>query len=123
MRCIWRGKFREQPMDIESLRTFCKSLPSVTEDIKWGHDICFSIGGKMFLVTSADANPAGASFKTGDEDFITLIEKEGIIPAPYLARHKWVYVNDIKRLGKKEWKEFITKSYEMVRAKLPKKKK
>ena len=110
-------------MTLDFIRNTCLSFDDVTEDIKWGHDICFSIGGKMFLVTSADANPAGASFKTGDEDFITLTESNGIIPAPYLARHKWVYVDDIKRLGKKEWKEFITKSYEMVRAKLPKKKK
>ena len=57
-------------MTLDYIRNTCLSFDDVTEDIKWGHDICFSIGGKMFLVTSADANPIGASFKAGDEDFI-----------------------------------------------------
>jgi predicted DNA-binding protein (MmcQ/YjbR family) len=107
-------------MTLEELRNICLSLDDVTEDIKWGHDICFSIGGKMFLVTSADNSPISASFKVKDEEFAELIERDGFIPAPYLARHKWVLVNDINKVAKKEWKERITLSYELVKAKLPK---
>ena len=109
-------------MTPEDIRTICLSFDQVTEDIKWGHDICFNIGGKMFLVTSADTSPAGASFKTDEESFGELIERDGFIPAPYLARHKWVYVDDINRLPKKDWQQFIGRSYELVKAKLPKKK-
>jgi predicted DNA-binding protein (MmcQ/YjbR family) len=41
-------------MNIEALRKFCLSLPAVTEDVKWGADLCFSVGGKMFCVTSME---------------------------------------------------------------------
>jgi len=110
-------------MTIEDLQAICTKLGDVTEDIKWGHDLCFSIGGKMFLVTGPDNVPVSASFKATEELFNELTEREGFIPAPYLARHKWVYVDDISRLSKKEWKQYITQSYELVKAKLPKNKK
>ncbi len=110
-------------MTIENLQTICKKLGDVTEDIKWGHDLCFNIGGKMFLVTAPDSVPVSASFKATEETFNELTEREGFIPAPYLARHKWVYVDDIRRLSKKEWDQFIRQSYGLVKAKLPKKKK
>jgi predicted DNA-binding protein (MmcQ/YjbR family) len=110
-------------MTIEDLQTICKSLGNVTEDIKWGQDLCFNIGGKMFLVITPDNLPVSASFKTDEETFNELTERDGFIPAPYLARYKWVYTDDINRLSKKEWQQLIRQSYEMVKAKLPKSKK
>ena len=35
-------------MNIEQLRKFCLSFPGATEDIKWGNDLCFCVGKKMF---------------------------------------------------------------------------
>ena len=32
------------------LLAFCRNLPHATQDTKWGNDLCFSIGGKMFAV-------------------------------------------------------------------------
>ena len=110
-------------MTLEDIQKICRSLGNVTEDIKWEHDLCFSIGGKMFLVTPSDSMPVSASFKTDEETFGELTEKEGIQPAPYLARHKWVHVDDINRFSKKEWEQFIRQSHELVKAKLPKRKK
>ena len=110
-------------MNIEDIQTICRQLPAVTEDIKWGHDLCFSIGDKMFLVTSADETPTSASFKAPDEDFEELSERKGFKPAPYLARYKWVWVEDINLVSKKEWKVFVKQSYDLIKAKLPKKKK
>jgi predicted DNA-binding protein (MmcQ/YjbR family) len=110
-------------MNLEDLQSICNELDDVTEDIKWGQDLCFNIGGKMFLVTNTESKPVSASFKTNEETFNELIEREGFKPAPYLAKHKWVYVDDINRLSKKEWQQFIGKSYELVKAKLPKKRK
>jgi predicted DNA-binding protein (MmcQ/YjbR family) len=118
-----RENCKEKEMTLEDLRNICLQLDDVTEDIKWGHDICFSIGGKMFLVTSADSTPTGASFKVPDYDFDMLTEREGFMPAPYVARYKWVYVKDIRLINKKEWEQFAKKSYQLVKAKLPKKKK
>jgi predicted DNA-binding protein (MmcQ/YjbR family) len=108
-------------MTLEDIRNICIALPDVTEDIKWGNDICFNISGKMFFVTSAGTSPTGASFKVGEEDFELLIERNGFGPAPYLARHKWVWVDDIGKVGDKEWKKFIEGSYKLVKAKLKKK--
>jgi predicted DNA-binding protein (MmcQ/YjbR family) len=106
-------------MTIEDLRSICKSLKSVTEDIKWEDHLCFNIGGKMFLITSTGPAPQPASFKVSDEDFGLLTEKQGFIPAPYLARYKWVQVDDISRLSKKQWKDYAEKSYRLIGSKLP----
>lgn len=106
-------------MHLEDLQTLCKTLKGVTEDIKWEHDLCFCVGGKMFLVTSLDEIPCSASFKVHDEEFEHWCSREGFIPAPYLARYKWVYVDDIKRMNRKEWEKAINDSYRLISAKLP----
>jgi len=66
-------------MDIETIRNICKSLPSVTEDIKWGDDLCFMIGGKMFCVAVLNT-PFKVSFKVSDEEFGELTSIKGVIP-------------------------------------------
>jgi predicted DNA-binding protein (MmcQ/YjbR family) len=110
-------------MTIETIQTICRQFDNVTEDIKWEKDYCFNTGGKMFLVLAPDTVPVSASFKVEDDIFEALTERAGFKPAPYLARHKWVFVDDISRLSKKEWTHFISESYRLVAAKLPKKKK
>ena len=109
-------------MTLHDIRQICKNLKNVTLYIKWGHDLCFSIGGKMFLVTSSGTIPVSASFKTNEEAFNELVERTGFKPAPYPAKHKWVFVDDINRLSKKEWQQFARQSYNLVLSKLPKKK-
>ena len=79
----------------------------------------YNVGEKYFLVTSLDSVPHSASFKATDEDFELLTQREGFIPAPYMARYKWVHVDDINRLGAKEWEKYARRSYEQVFAKLP----
>ncbi len=101
------------------LEKFCTSLKGTTRDIKWGNDLCYSVGKKMYCTTSVDGDRF-ISFKTTPEEFSELIEREGIIPAPYAARYHWVMVQNIKALNPKEWKKHIQKSYEMVLEKLPK---
>jgi predicted DNA-binding protein (MmcQ/YjbR family) len=108
-------------MSLEEIREICTSLPHVTEDIKWGHDLCFLIASKMFCVVGLDESPVNASFKVKEEDFDEISSREGFMPAPYMARHKWVYIDDISRLSKEHWKEMISTSYELVKAKLPQK--
>lgn len=110
-------------MVIEDIQNICKKFPLVTEDIKWETHLCYCIGEKIFIITSPDASPVNASFKVDDEDFAELMEKEGFIPAPYLARYKWIHVDNISRLSNKQWEEYLRKAYELVKAKLPTKKK
>jgi predicted DNA-binding protein (MmcQ/YjbR family) len=108
-------------MNVEILREICLKLPAVTEDVKWGADLCFCVGEKMFCVTGLNAEKFGASFKASTEDFELLIERSGITPAKYLARYKWVYVTGSEPLSQEEWEHFINLSYQMVVTKLTKK--
>lgn len=106
-------------MTIEDIQLICKDLKGVTQDIKWEDHLCFNIGGKMFLITAPDAVPLSASIKVTDELFDELSEKEGFMPAPYLARYKWIWMDDIRRLSKRQWKTYIESAYRLVLSKLP----
>ena len=106
-------------MNIESLRDFCRTLPAVTEDVKWGHDLCFSVAGKMFCVAALDG-PLSVSFKVKDDEFDEISSSPGFRPAPYAARYKWVLVEEVNNLSRKEWAHYIRQSYDLVKAKLPK---
>ena len=105
-------------MNVEIIQNLCKELPAVTEDIKWGHDLVFSIGGKMFCVIGLDQSPTSASFKVTEETFEEMCNREGFKPAPYVAKYKWVWIDDISRMSKSEWKKYIEQSYSLVKQKL-----
>ncbi len=108
-------------MDIEEIREFCLSLTHTTEDVKWGNDLAFCIGEKMFAVVVLEQSEQTAmSFKCTPEKFAELIEMDGIFPAPYVARYHWVALERFDVLEKTELKELIKHSYEMVWEKLPK---
>jgi predicted DNA-binding protein (MmcQ/YjbR family) len=107
-------------MTIDDLRTMCRALPSVKEDVKWGHDLCFLIGGKMFAVVSMEP-PHSMSFKCTPETFAELVERPGIIPAPYMARNMWVQEQELgESLDRRELQTLIKTAYDLVAAKLPK---
>lgn len=106
-------------MTIEDIQSICKKLPHTTEDIKWETHLCYSVGGKVFIITNPDSSPVTASFKVNDEDFAELPEREGFKPAPYLAKHKWIYVDNISRFTKKEWTKYLGEGYKLVASKLP----
>jgi predicted DNA-binding protein (MmcQ/YjbR family) len=108
-------------MNAEGLRIFCLSLPHATEDIKWGHDLCFLIAKKMFAVGSLEQTDEHVvSFKCTPERFAELIEIAGIIPAPYMARNHWVTLQRWDALRDDEIRNLILQSYALVLAKLPK---
>jgi predicted DNA-binding protein (MmcQ/YjbR family) len=106
-------------MNFEKAAQLCRSFPGATEDIKWETNVVFSVGEKMFAVTDRGMN--GMSFKVDDERFLELTDRSGIIPAPYLARAKWVYIEHARALSDKEAAELLRRSYELVFAKLTKK--
>src|ERR1700704_4794952 len=109
-------------MDHESVRAFCLSLPNVTEDVQWKSDLLFRIGNKMFAVLSLDpAHGHCMSFKCTPEMFAELIEREGIVPAPYVARYHWVALERFDALPERELKELLRNAYQLILDKLPKK--
>ena len=108
-------------MEIEDIQNICKKFPGVTEDIKWGHDLCFLVGGKMFCVVGLDQKPVSASFKVTEEEFGEMSARPGFKPAPYVDKYKWVWMDHINRLSKKDWMHYTSQSYELVKSKLTKK--
>ena len=109
-------------MTLETLRSICLALPDVTEDIKWGADLVFSVGGKMFCVANTE-RPHQISFKCTADAFGELVERPGLRPAPYLARAMWVQEESLgEALARAELERLLRTSYELVRAKLPKSK-
>jgi predicted DNA-binding protein (MmcQ/YjbR family) len=118
------GMTGKQPrgLAVAQLEALCDGWPGVTRDIKWGNNLVFSVGDKMFVMTHADGSEGGRlSFKVGDERFLELTDQPGIIPAPYLARARWVSVTDPERFTTAELQGFVFDAYTVVRAKLTKK--
>jgi predicted DNA-binding protein (MmcQ/YjbR family) len=109
-------------MDLERVRAICGKLPGTTQDIQWGDDLLFRIGGKIYLTSCLNpALPARLSFKCTPEEFAELTERDGIVPAAYVARYNWVTLERWDALSDQETERFIRNSYQLVRAKLPKK--
>ncbi len=109
-------------MNISQIQKFCASLPHALGERKWQIDHVYTIGAKMFAVVFTDSNGAThVSFKVDDDLFLQYADRPGFIPAPYLARAKWVQVKDLKQIGDAELKTLIQRSYRLVTAKLTKK--
>ena len=104
-------------MNVESIRRFCLSFPHATENLQWGDDLCFKVGGKIFALLSLSSVPPRLMFKCAPERFAELVELEDIIPAPYVGRYKWVSLERFDVLPWTEVKDLIEQSYEMVAAK------
>lgn len=108
-------------MDVEWVRKLCRSFPHTTEHVQWGADLVFKVGGKMYAVMPLEPAPVCLSFKCTDEEFVTLTDRAGVIPAPYLARAKWIALENERALAPSEVKRLLKQSYNLVLAKLPKK--
>jgi predicted DNA-binding protein (MmcQ/YjbR family) len=103
----------------EPQRAFAATLPAATDDNKWGADLVYSVGAKMFCVfLLRDRLAASCSFKVDDDRFLELTSVPGVIPAPYLARAKWVHVQAGHRLAVADLNALIQRSHALVAGKL-----
>lgn len=106
---------------VDWLREACLSLPHVTEDIQWENDLLFRVARKIFCAVPLEPTaPVKLSLKCTPERFAELVEVEGIIPAPYMARNHWVAFEDLNALRQNEIKDLIRNSYQLVVERLPK---
>jgi predicted DNA-binding protein (MmcQ/YjbR family) len=101
-------------MNVDSVRDYCLSFPGAKETLQWGETLCFKTGGKIFAMLSLAAVPPSVCFKCTPETFAELCEQDGIRPAPYVGRYKWVLVERLDVLGDEEIEDLIRQSYEMV---------
>jgi predicted DNA-binding protein (MmcQ/YjbR family) len=99
-------------MDAESLRAWLLTLPDVAETMQWGETLVYwipdkAIGGKMFAVISLGSPDTVMSFAAGPERFGELVERNGVFPAPYLARAHWVALEEWTAIPAAELKELL----------------
>ena len=109
-------------MNIEPLRRICLGFPCVTERVQWGNHLLFEVGGKMFAITSLEPAPSYVTFKCTPDSFAELVERQNIIPAPYLARAYWVALQSSDALSQRELADCLRSAYDLILAKLPRKK-
>jgi predicted DNA-binding protein (MmcQ/YjbR family) len=110
-------------MNVDFVRAFCLSFPGAKENLQWEDELCFKVGGKIFAMVSLSSVPQRLCLKCSSEKFAELVEQEGISPAPYVGRYKWVRLESLDVLTERELEELIGTSYELVAAKLPRRKK
>ena len=86
---LFRHEFHMTRDDFDA---FCKSLPATTHVIQWGNASVWKVGGKIFAICSrwGDGDHQRIGFKCSDMSYSLLTQQDGMIPAPYLARAKWV---------------------------------
>ena len=118
-------------MDAERARKFLLQLPHTVETMQWGDNLVFwtgdkAIGGKMFALVNLDKVPLNGSkhgvvsFAAGAERFAELVEREGLFPAPYMARIFWVAAERWSALRDAEWQTELRAAHAIRLAKLPK---
>ncbi len=109
--------------DVEWIRKLCLSFADVTEDMPWAEDLCFKVRGKIFSgMVLSDGRFPRLTLKCAPEAFHELLEIEGISPAPYVGRYKWVTLANPNVLSPNELESLIRQSYALVSAKAPKEK-
>jgi predicted DNA-binding protein (MmcQ/YjbR family) len=112
-------------MDAERIRAFLLTLPHAVETMQWGANLVFwvgdkAIGGKMFALVNLDADGnAVISYSAGPERYSELLETEGIVPAPYMARIYWVAIERWNVFRMPEWEQELRAAHTLTFNKLP----
>ena len=118
-------------MDAEQVRGFLGTLPHTEETMQWGANLVYwvgdkAIGGKMFALVNLDEDhdpnkPAPViMFYVGPERYSELLETEGVVPAPYMARIFWVALTHWKVFRRSELEALLRDANKGVYDRLPK---
>lgn len=119
-------------MTRDEFDAFCGSFKGATNVVQWGNATVWKIGGKIFAICSgwgqkknhAEKNERGQgqriAFKCSDISYQLLCEQPGIIPAPYLARAKWVQLAAPDAMDDEAVKTYIAAAYDIIVGKLTK---
>ncbi len=113
-------------MDAERVREFLRKLPLVEETKQWGDNLVYwvgdkAVGGKMFALVTLDAEFPVMSFSAGPERFHELLENEGVVPAPYMARIHWVAMERWNSIPVRELESLLSDARDITYNKLPQK--
>lgn len=110
-------------MTREDFDDYCGSLKATTNVIQWGNSSVWKVGGKIFAICSiwGEGMEQKISFKCSDLSYQILCEVDGVVPAPYLARAKWVQVEREGALSDEDVRSYIHDAHEIIAGKLTKK--
>ncbi|RZJ84451.1 MAG: MmcQ/YjbR family DNA-binding protein [Brevundimonas sp.] len=106
-------------MDRKGVGKVCLALPGVVVEHPFGDDHdAYKVGGKMFAMVGG---MGGLSFKVSDIAFEVLTEEGRARPAPYLARAKWVHLDDPAEWPDADLADHLKIAHGIIAAKLTKK--
>lgn len=105
-------------MTPEAFDAVCAALPGTRKDIQWGDDHVWKVGEKMFAVRGSNGS---FSFKASDIAFEVLTAEGPGIPAPYLAKAKWVWFADVAEANDEDLEDWLKTAHGLIAAKLTKK--
>jgi predicted DNA-binding protein (MmcQ/YjbR family) len=122
---------KSRATDLERIRELLCSLPhtveSATESTHWGQKLVYRVGdreagGRMFCqIDFEDDGREILSFATDPERFHELLELEGVSPAPYRARLRWVALDHLRALPPRDLESLLRDAHARTLDKLPKK--
>ena len=93
------------------------TLPAATRIVQWEGVVVFKVGGKMFcLIAPRDHSVGRVCFKCPPEHYEALSRSPGFRPAPYLARAKWVALDDPRTLTAAETRAYIKRAHAVIAA-------
>jgi len=103
-------------MDREGVKRTCLALSAVTLAHSFGddHDV-YKVGGKMFAIVGGDG---ALSFKVSDIAYEVLTENGRARPAPYMARAKWVNLEDPSEWADEELAQHLKIAHALIASKL-----
>lgn len=109
-------------MERQEFDAFCKSLKATTNVEQWGGASVWKVGGKIFAICSrwGEGENSKISFKCTDMSYTILTEQPGIIPAPYLARAKWVQIETAEAMTDEDIRAYIKTAHTIIAGKLTK---
>ncbi|MBQ7984591.1 MAG: MmcQ/YjbR family DNA-binding protein [Bacteroidales bacterium] len=114
-------------MDVEQFRTYCLSLPFVTEkmpflNVKDAYSrevLCFYIGPKWFCYVNIQVFDR-CCLKMKSEDAIRLREQyDGIRPAWHMNKKHWSDVYFCSDVNTELLKQLVRQSYDLVKQSVP----
>ncbi|WEK03905.1 MAG: MmcQ/YjbR family DNA-binding protein [Candidatus Devosia phytovorans] len=103
----------------EGFEAFVLGLPAATLVRQWRDDSVAKVGGKIFCLL--DRDPGEVWLKVSDMAYELLTELDGIRPAPYFARAKWVAISVGSPLRADEIEAYITEAHRIIAGKLSRK--
>lgn len=111
-------------MTRDGFNAFCRELQATVHVVQWGNADVWKVGGKVFAICGWSEGEDAFTFKASEIAYEVLQDQPGVRPAPYLASRglKWLQVYGPPGLSDAALKEHIVMSYDMVVAKLTKKK-